>query len=477
MLWPLTAGSECGSTSGPEAACSRMDIGSSENVIQSNYFGLNKGGTRSLGGICILAGGDRRFPGESGCEPGRDRHSAIYTNGGPHIYVFFHPGGVPVSRNSMRRNRIGGTKPGEGNVFVAAFTGVHVKGVDTEVLGNIFGLDSKGVGAGEIAPFCRTAVVIQGDATGTLLSENIIANSAIFNNLNNPATTHGYAGGVNVQGAPGGPGYTDDLPPNIISRNNIGVNVHRHHPGVNLLGLPATNAGGGVTSIWMLPLRIEDNLIAYNGYLGAAAITARTNVVGGVPYPIRRLVVLGNSMYCNGAPAAGETCGRGMGIDLHASPGLPSPQSPGMGGDGPTLNDDGDLDDGPAELQNNPVLTAVQGGVAGRLSSRPSTRYRIQIFSSPLDSAACVAVTSIMQSDFESDPACANSGVSPAFLAVQGDTLLRQFDVETNSNGVAEFSQQTPSNRRIAATATELSEDGRPLHTSELGQAVSTRQP
>jgi hypothetical protein len=474
MLWPFTGSGECGETSPADATCGRMDIGSSDNVIQSNYFGLNKGGKRSLGGICVRFASDRRLVGESGCEPGLTRESAIHTNGGPHIYVNFWPGGVPVSRNSLRRNRIGGLKPGEGNVFVAAWSGVHVKAVDTEVLGNIFGLDAKGVGATEIGPFFRSAVILQTDATGTRVEGNIIANTANYFDLRDASLTYGYGGGVHVQGnTGGGSGFTDDLPPNIVARNNIGANVHRQHPGDNLLGLPAGNAGGGVTSTWMLPITVEDNLIAYNGYLGTATITARTNQT----FRQRRFVVLGNSMYCNGAVVAGQTCGSGMGIDWHATDGFPTPLVPTTGGDGPTLNDDGDLDDGPAELQNFPVLTAMRGGVTGRLSSKPNKHYRIQVFSSSLVSAACVAVTSTLQAGFVSDPACANSGVSPAFLVIQGDTLLRELDVRTDSNGVADFSLQTPSNSMIAATATELSEDGRPLHTSELSQAVSTRQP
>ena len=480
MLWPFTGGSGgCGATTLANAVCTRLDIGSSENVIQSNYFGLNKDGARSLGGICILVAADRRFVGEAGCAEGRTRTSAIYTNGGPHIFVNFYATNVPVSANSMRRNRIGGTQPGEGNVFAAAWSGVQLRAVDTEVVGNIFGLAADGLGAEEIAPFFRMGVILGADATGSLVEGNIITNSVNYGNLNIASATYNYGGGVMVQGGVTGPGYSDDLPPTIIRENYIGVNAQKRHPGKNLLGLPATNAGGGVTLIWMLPTIIENNLIAYNGYLGAAPITARTTVINPNTQneqnlPPRRLVVLDNSMYCNGAAADGQTCGSGMGIDWSASrTNLPAPAI----GDGPTLNDDGDLDDGPAELQNYPTLAAAPGGVTGRLAGKPNTRYRIQLFSSPEESGNCVAITTALQPGFEPDPTCANSGSGPSFLAIQGETLIGESDVITGADGLVQFSASTPANRMVAATATRLGDDDQPLCTSEFSQAVRTGRP
>jgi CSLREA domain-containing protein len=479
MFWPFTAvdgTGDCGQTAAANTVCSQTDIGSSENVVQSNYFGLNQEGTRSLGGICILTGPDRRFAGESGCEEGQTPESAIYTSGGPQIYVFYYPSGVPVSRNSMRRNQIGGLGPREGNVFAAAWTGVTLRAVETEILGNIFGLDARGAGAENIAPFFRQGIVIAADSTGTRVEGNLVANSANFGNLNNPATRYNYGGGVLITGGPTGPGFSDDLPPNVIRENYIGVNIHRRHPGNNLLGVPATNAGGGVSVIWMLPTRIENNVIGYNGYLGQPPVAARSltlnpNTPNELYFPPRRLVVLGNSMFCNGAVEDGQTCGRGMGIDWSASPApLPAPAI----GDGPTLNDGDDLDDGPAALQNFPTLSAAGGHVTGRLASRPNTRYLIQLFSSAESSGACVPVTTAMQPGFEPDPACANSGSGPGFLAIQGEKLLMEFEVVTGGDGVAEFDASVPANRLVAATATELDEASEPLGTSELSQAVRT---
>lgn len=411
MMWPFTAvdgSGECGAQLSADAVRSRMDIGSSRNVVQANSMGLNNAGTRSLDGLCIWAGSDRRFAGEGGCEAGRTLRHAIYATGGPQIYVYFYPGDVPVSRNSMRGNRIGGLGTGERNRIAAAWTGVTVKGVGTEISGNNFGLAADGLGAAEIGPFYRGAVVIRSDSQGTLVEGNIVANSVNLGTVTASSFTYGAGGGIAIAGGPTGPGFSDNLAPQVIRQNLVGVNVRGVCPGNNLVGLPATNAGGGVTSIWMFPARIENNVIAYNGYLGVAAVAARMlvlnpNTANEQTYVPRRLVVLGNSMFCNGSADDGQICGHGLGIDWSASqPPLPAPAI----GDGPTLNDPGDMDDGPAKLQNYPLLTAVRGGISGTLNSAPNTTYRIQFFTNPLDSGRCMEVTTTIQPGFVPDPVC-----------------------------------------------------------------------
>ncbi len=474
MFWPLTGGTgECGQSTAVNAACSRMDIGSSDNLIQSNYFGLNKGGTRSLGGVCVINGSDRRFPGEGGCEEGRSPVNAIYTNGGPHIFVNFYPGNVPLSRNSLRRNQIGGAGPGQGNVFAASWVGVTLRGLDTRIVGNIFGLDRNGIGAAEIAPFSLRAVQILSDSSGTRVDSNIIANSVNFATVTT-STPYGAGGGVNVAGTLTGEGFSYDLPPVVIRANLIGVNARGEHPGKNLLGLPATNAGGGVTVMWALPTRIENNIIAYNGYLGVAPIAARSvtlnpNTANELFFPPRRLVVLSNTIFCNGAAAEGDTCGKGLGIDWSASRvNLPAPAV----GDGPTFNADGDRD-GPAELQNYPALATAPDGITGKMAGKPNTRYRIQLFASDTASGVCVPVNSAPPPGFVPDRSCATAD-GPSILAAQSESLLGEIDFRTDANGVAQFALSAPRDRMITATATRLDDDGTPLATSEFSPAVRT---
>lgn len=98
-------------------------------------------------------------------------------------------------------------------------------------------------------------------------------------------------------------------------------------------------------------------------------------------------------------------------------------------GAAPTLDDQGDADDGPAEL-NYPILSSTATGVA-----------------------------------------------SPAFLSVQGETLLSELEVRTSADGIADFSAIIPANLTVTATATQLAEDGRPLCTSEFSQAVKSGKP
>ncbi|MFN7937804.1 MAG: CSLREA domain-containing protein [Bryobacteraceae bacterium] len=480
ILWPFTAGDgECGPTSPANAVCSRYDIGSAQNTIQANYFGLNRTGTRSLGGLCVHTAIDRRFVGENGCAEGRTPTSAVYTSGGPQIYVFFYPTNIPLERNSMRNNLIGGRGPREGNFFAAAWTAISLRAIDTEIIGNTFGLDVHGIGARDIAPFTLRGIQIFSDSIGTLVESNIIANSALIANATNAAAPYGNGGGVNVGGMPTGPGFSDDLPPVIVRRNLIGVNFRGEHPGLNLLGLPATNAGGGATSTWMLPMIIEKNVIAYNGYIGLPPIAARDTVINPNTaneqyFPPRRIAVLSNSMFCNGKAPEGQICGTSIGIDWSASRiALPPPAI----GDGPTLNDDGDTDDGPAELLNYPILSSTATGVTGRLNTKPNTRIRVQLFSGSEEFRACAAVTTTIQPGFQSDPACSNTTNAPAFLSVQGETLLTELEVTTGADGTAQFSANIPANLMVTATATQLAEDGRPLCTSEFSQAVKSGKP
>lgn len=101
------------------------------------------------------------------------------------------------------------------------------------------------------------------------------------------------------------------------------------------------------------------NIIAFNGKSGI-------NLVGGLA-PVTGNAILSNSVYANGD----------IGIDLGDA----------AGGDGVTLNDDGDGDDGSNNLQNFPALESVTFSpgtvtVNGNINTFASGTYQLQFFAS-----------------------------------------------------------------------------------------------
>jgi hypothetical protein len=129
--------------------------------------------------------------------------------------------------------------------------------------------------------------------------------------------------------------------------------------------------------------------------------------------------ILPNSIFSNGSTA------NDLGIDLFP--------------DGPTLNDAGDADPGPNNLQNFPEITSAKTGggqtsIKGRLSSTPNKTFNVLVFSNPSGN--------------------------------EGKKFLGQKSVTTNGSGNASFTfvpaQAVSVGQTITATAT------RGLNTSEF---------
>ena len=143
------------------------------------------------------------------------------------------------------------------------------------------------------------------------------------------------------------------------------------------------------------------NRIAFN--TNAAGVSVLDN---GVNSPI-----LGNRIFSNG----------GLGIDLAV----------GVATNGVTVNDAGDGDVGPNDLQNFPVITSATTTTAsGTLNSTPNTTFTIQLF---------VSVT------------CDPSGFG------EGDTPIATFNVTTDGTGLGNFAQgglALDNGQIITATAT-----------------------
>ncbi|UCG89141.1 MAG: Calx-beta domain-containing protein, partial [Gemmatimonadota bacterium] len=134
-------------------------------------------------------------------------------------------------------------------------------------------------------------------------------------------------------------------------------------------------------------------------------------------------MVIGNAVYSNA----------GLGIDL--------------GDNGVTINDPGDIDEGPNNLQNFPLLTAASGWrlrIEGTLNSTPETDFRLQFF--------------------------ANSDCDPSGHG-EGDTYLGTRWVHTDAGGNASFSfrlwRRVSSGSFITATATDSDNN-----TSEFSACV-----
>ncbi|KAA2241371.1 DUF11 domain-containing protein [Chitinophaga agrisoli] len=164
------------------------------------------------------------------------------------------------------------------------------------------------------------------------------------------------------------------------------------------------NVGTAIVLDGSSEARIDSNTITNNG--GAiqlrdlATATMGRNTISG---NAKGIMLAGTG---TGSPISANSIfsNTGLGIDL--------------GNDGVTPNDAGDADTGPNNLQNFPVLTAVNtsGGnttIQGTLNSMPNTAYKLEFFSN----AAC----------------------NPAGFG-EGQTFLGSETVTTNASGDAPFS-------------------------------------
>lgn len=207
-----------------------------------------------------------------------------------------------------------------------------------------------------------------------------------------------------------------------IKAGRTGKKIEGNYIGTDASGtLDRGNGGSGVlldSSGNLLGGNDADapNLIAFNGRDGVQVTE------GGNPGSR----ILRNSIFSNDD----------LGIDL--------------GNDGPTPNDDQDLDSGPNGLQNTPEITSatISGGqttIAGELNSAPRKLYVVEFFSN--------------------DPG--ND---------EGKKFLGNEVVTTDANGAADFSDVTnvaaPAGQSVTATATDSTNGD----TSEFSAAVEVEQ-
>ena len=342
------------------------DEGTSNNVIQGNYLGVNALGTAAVG----IHGDD--------------------------IFMI-----------DATNNTIGGTVAGAGNVLSGADRhGLTIFGANTsgnKVWGNLIGTNAAGTAA---IPNGNDGIHIDGAPDNIVGGATLFKRNIISGNAQN---------GITVTGA----GATD----NIIQGNYIGVQIDGESAlpneidGIQIAdGAVGTLIGGTVILSSGDDVFGEPNVIAFNADRGV-------NITGNAT---TGNTIVGNSIYLNGAYE----------IDLN--------------NDFRTNNDGSDADQGPNDLQNFPTLTSANSSdgsltIFGTLSSTPFEVFTI---------------------DFYSSTAVDDNGFG------QGEVYLGSIQVTTSATGAAGiskvFTALVPAGNVITATATN--DNG---STSEFSSAVT----
>lgn len=312
-------------------------------------------------------------------------------------------------------NTVGGTTPAARNLISGngGVGGVICSGTGDIVQGNLVGTDITGtlpLGNGGRAVFVQgTSALIGGTtvAARNIISGNVNANAVDFfagvpNDMN---TVQGNFIGTDVTGTValpnlegmnifgsgaviGGLTATPGTPPgNVISGNSsFGVSLNGSSSNLiqgNLIGTDVTGTqplGNHNTGVYIVDnggnpshdntvggtAAGAGNIIAFNG--ASCDVSGDGVVVRENPGNINN-AILGNSIFSN----------FGLGIELHVAGAPACVNNP---------NDNCDVDTGPNNLQNYPVITSVISGggntnIQGSLNSAASTTFRIEFFDNP----------------------------------------------------------------------------------------------
>ncbi|MHC1725243.1 MAG: FG-GAP-like repeat-containing protein [Syntrophobacteraceae bacterium] len=400
-------------------------------VIQGNYIGLSKTGATRIGtwqrGVHIspesesitvggaVSGAGNVIAGSSWCGviiQGKDEKTLVQGTSRAHVlqgnYIGTDKTGKVAIPNKYgllitysAENLIGGTSAGARNVISGnTADAVHVQGetaFGNTISGNYIGVDATGM---KKLPQPGWGVFIESSAQNTIggltpAARNVISCNAQGNvRLQNLAST-----GNKVQG-------------NYLGTAMDGVT----NPGAG--GYWGVMVAGGATKNAIGGAQVgAGNTIGFNSETGVVVISDTS----------LRNAILGNSIHSIGK----------MGIDL--------------GYNGVTPNDYLDADVGPNQLQNAPVLTAIETAtgyaVNGSLHSLPSTTFRLEFFSN-----------------------CALNSEN----MTGGETLMGTRKVTTSSLGDALFSYTFPTPNCPIITATATDPKG---NTSEFSLWVTPVKP
>jgi hypothetical protein len=345
---------------------------SSGNVIAGNFIGTNTAGTAALpngsagnGGIILGFNGDATNTTIGGTTP--DARNLISGNIGNGIQ-FGNAGPNTVQGNLIGTNVTGTLALGNSVVGVTLNSPNNLIGGTTVNARNIISGNNRGVALGS-----GSNNTVQGNFIGTDLTGTIaLPNPNVGVSLDTGASNNVIGG---LTGTPGTP------PGNLISGNNgnsgviLGQNTSGNLIQGNIIGADIT----GTQPLGNVPVGIQingpgntvggtdpnaRNIIAFNGG-GTPVCNASTAGIWVHNAPAINNALLRNSIFSNA----------GLGIDLEFD-GDPNCIEP---------NDNCDVDTGPNNLQNYPVVTSVisDGGsthVQGSLNSTPSTTFRVEFF-------------------------------------------------------------------------------------------------
>ncbi len=350
---------------------------SDNNVIEGNIIGLKADGTSVAGNvehgilISLSSDGNRIGGSASGAgniisgNTGGDDFSGIYVDGATDATYTTSVTGTVILGNYIGTDITGNIQAGND----IQDTGITI----SESWGNTIG----GTAAGEANVLSgnrlRGLLIVGSTATDNVVSGNFIGTnmdgSAALTNIGPGQQIGVYlydAPGNTIGGAAAGAG-------NIIS-GNITYGVYTWGPNTtgnaiqgNIIGLDASEASaignGNASSGGILLSSVSDNLIGgtvagaanvISGHLGAGVMVGGATAAGNT--------ILANEIYNNGT----------LGIDLTS--------------DGVTANDVDDVDAGPNDLQNYPVITSADLNgtdltLSGMLDTDGfNTQYRIEFY-------------------------------------------------------------------------------------------------
>jgi Astacin (Peptidase family M12A) len=340
----------------------------SNNIVEGNYIGLNAAGSAAItnlaDGIYLTAGANGNIIG------GTNANARNVISGNEQYGIFISDAGT--SNNFVLGNFIGPDFTGTNAVGQGGLDGGFGVGILNGASGNFIG--GAGAGAGNlisgnpnfsygIAVMSANSNAIQGNFIGTDFSgKKALANgfAGIILEFGSSGNLIGgtAAGAGNVISANGSYGiyiYFTGTTNNLIQGNIIGADV----TGTNALGNGFANVVllGGATGNFIGGTGAgAGNIVAFAGGPGVTVYDAGTT----------NNSIRGNSIFSSGR----------IGIDLVDAANAPPYV---------TLNDTGDADTGPNNLQNFPVITNAFGLagstiVLGKLNSLANKTFSIDLY-------------------------------------------------------------------------------------------------
>lgn len=293
---------------------------------------------------------------------------------------------------------------------------------------------------------CKTGAALMADNTAFVIEENVIRNGIIgillSQNNNGHLIQKNRVNGHSAQGI-----FLDfantgnEIEKNLVLNNGTGAHIGKFCDGNRIsLNTIGRNDGAGIYATACEDLTAEKNILFSNGWFGVAV----EDQLGGQFAAAKGVTLTQNAFFGNGK----------LGINLFNRY-TPSDDIPGSGNgvDPPnfiTPNDWLDADSGANNLQNHPAITggawnALGVSLSGRLDSRPSREYAIELYANPA-------------------PHPSGAG--------EGFQYLGTVTVTTDSDGRAPFAFQSANADPAGPHFTALAIDAESGDTSEFGPAL-----